>query len=357
MPTLYRRLLGLLPKIGVQVLDLGSGAAVVYRRGKRTRVPVGPAADLIARGSGRNEVTPLGPAADLIVRGSGRYVVTPVGPKAKADTWVVAREPSSPADAWGVVPFGESGGRLLVDETASAADERRFQLAAAEYLCTQHVTALLEKYAVNCVFDVGANTGQYGRRLRKLGYTGRIVSFEPTAAAFAKLERAAAKDDDWWVFNIGLGRADSAESIHVGWNTMNSLLPPSDYGKDRYLRFAKTDTEEIEIRRLDGMMDKALAGIADPRPYLKMDTQGYDLEVFAGAGERVTEFVGMQSEVAALRLYEGSPRMSESIATYEGSGFEITGMYPVTREATTARVVEFDCVMVRASAVPDTDSE
>lgn len=162
----------------------------------------------------------------------------------------------------------------------------------------------------------GANAGQYGRRLRKLGYTGRIVSFEPTADAFEKLERAAKKDDDWWVYNVGLGRADSAQSIHVGWNTMNSLLPPSDYGKDRYLRFAKTHTE------------------------------------FAGAGDRVADFVGMQSEVAALRLYEGSPRMAEAIATYEGGGFEISGMYPVTREETTGRVVEFDCVMVRADAVP-----
>lgn len=336
MATLYRRMLGLLPRIGVQTLDLGSGAAVLYRRGKRTRVPVGRTADLIARGS-------------------GEYAVTPVGAEAKADMWIVAREPSSPGDVWGSVAFGESGGRLLVDETASAADERRFQLAAAEYLCTQHVTALLAKYQVNCVFDVGANAGQYGRRLRKLGYTGRIVSFEPTADAFAKLERAAKKDDDWMVFNVGLGRADSAQSIHVGWNTMNSLLPPSDYGKDRYLRFAKTNTEEIEIRRLDGMMQKALDGIADPRPYLKMDTQGYDLEVFAGAGERIAEFVGMQSEVAALRLYEGSSRMNEAIATYEGSGFEISGMYPVTREASTARVVEFDCVMVRADAVPEED--
>jgi hypothetical protein len=44
--------------------------------------------------------------------------------------------------------------------------------------------------------------------------------------------------------------------------------------------------------------------------------------------------------------------MSESIATYEGSGFEISGMYPVTREESTGRVVEFDCVMVRADAVP-----
>ena len=48
-----------------------------------------------------------------------------------------------------------------------------------------------------------------------------------------------------------------------------------------------------------------------------MDTQGYDLEVFAGAGDRIGEFVGMQSEVAALRLYEGSPAMGVAVAAYE----------------------------------------
>ncbi|WP_435229121.1 FkbM family methyltransferase [Streptomyces sp. Tue6028] len=308
MPTLQRKLLGLLPRIGVRVLDLGSGAAVLYRRGERTRVPMGRGADLVLRGR---------------------------------------------AEGWKSVPLGDSGARLVLDETRAAADERRFQLAAASYLCGQHVTALLDRYEVNCVFDVGANAGQYGRQLRRLGYTGRIVSFEPTAEAFAKLSEAAEEDPDWWVYQVGLGREDATRSIHVGWNTMNSLLPPSDYGKDRYKRFARTRTEEIEIRRLDGMMDKALAGLGDPRPYLKMDTQGYDLEVFAGAGDRAGEFVGMQSEVATLRLYEGSPRMGEAIAVYEGSGFEITGMYPVSREAATGRVVEFDCVMVRAAAVPD----
>ncbi|WP_240634413.1 FkbM family methyltransferase [Streptomyces dengpaensis] len=294
----------------MRVLDLGSGAAVVYRRGERTRVPVGRGADLVLRGS---------------------------------------------AATWTNVPLGDTGARLILDEKATAADERRFQIAAARYLCGQHVAALLDRYEVNCVFDVGANSGQYGRQLRRLGYAGRIVSFEPTAEAFAKLHKSAEEDPDWWVYQIGLGREDATQSIHVGWNTMNSLLPPSDYGKDRYKRFAKTRTEDIEIRRLDGVMDKALAGIADPRPYLKMDTQGYDLEVFAGAGERVAEFVGMQSEVATLRLYEGSPRMNEAIAVYEESGFEITGMYPVSREAATGRVVEFDCVMVRAAAVPAAD--
>ncbi|MEU0782222.1 FkbM family methyltransferase [Streptomyces sp. NPDC006173] len=310
MATLHRKLLGLLPRIGVQVLDLGSGTALVYRRGVRRRVALGRGADLVL---------------------SGRTA------------------------AYRHVPLGDSGARLLLDERRTAGDERRFQLAAASYLCGQHVTALLDRYAVNCVFDVGANSGQYARQLRRLGYTGRIVSFEPTTETFGRLRKAAEGDPDWLVFQMGLGREDTSLSIHVDWKSMNSLLPPSDYGKGRYKRFATSRTEEIEVRRLDGMMDKALDGITEPRPYLKMDTQGYDLEVFAGAGDRVAEFVGMQSEVAALRLYEGSPRMDEAIALYEENGFEITGMYPVTREEATGRVVEFDCVMVRAAAAPRND--
>jgi hypothetical protein len=100
------------------------------------------------------------------------------------------------------------------------------------------------------------------------------------------------------------------------------------------------------------MLDEVLpAGLGERRLYLKMDTQGYDLEAFAGLGERVADFVGMQSEVAVLRIYEGMPRLTEAIETYEGAGFEITGMFPVTREDTTGRVLEFDCVLARAEAL------
>ena len=288
----------------------------------------------------------LGPGADLLTRDDGRYAVTGAG----KDTWVVAR--GKGLGRWKSVRLGDSGARLLFDERAGK-DERRLQLAAAEYLCTQHVAAMLDLYRVNCVFDVGANAGQYAGRLRRLGYTGRIVSFEPTADAFERLCTAAADDPEWHVHHLGLGREDTVSAIHTGWNTMNSLLPPSDYGRGRYQRFTRTRTEEIRIRRLDQVMDEALDGIDEPRPFLKMDTQGYDLEVFAGAGERTGDFVGLQSEVAVLRLYEGSPRMSEAVAAYEDSGFETTGLYPVTREAATGRVVEFDCVMMRAKAAPE----
>ncbi|MGW7643361.1 FkbM family methyltransferase [Streptomyces bobili] len=313
MQTLYRRLLRLMPRIGVQVTDIAPGTALVSRSATR-----------------------------LSVTGAGK------------GTWIVRRNKGGATPepgATSAVRLGETGAVLLMD-AAAGQDERKLQLAAAEYLCTQHVAAMLALYEANCVFDVGANNGQYARRLRRLGYTGRIVSFEPTSETFAKLEKAAERDPDWHVYRCGLGREETTAEIHTGWKTMNSLLGPSDYGKDRYSRFHTSDTEEIRIRRLDEVMDEALDGLADPRPYLKMDTQGYDLEVFAGAGKRVEEFVGMQSEVAVLRLYEGSPGMGEAVATYEAAGFGITGMYPVTREATTGRVIEFDCVLMRADAAP-----
>jgi FkbM family methyltransferase len=333
MQTLHRRLLRFLPRLGLQVTDLGPGSAVIARHG------------------GPYRATDVAPGTALLSRRGEPFTVTGVG----KDTWIVRRtRDGGPAEGTreGVVRLGDTGALLLLAHPEHR-NERLLQLAAAEFLCAQHVAAMLELYGVNCVFDAGAHTGQYAKRLRKAGYTGRIVSFEPTSAAFARLEQAAAKDHDWRVYRCGLGREETTGKIHTSWTTMNSLLPASEYGKGRYPRFRNSDTEEIPIRRLDEVMDEALEGLADPVPYLKMDTQGYDLEVFAGAGKRIADFVGLQSEVACLRLYDGSPTMAEAIAAYEAEGFDISGMYPVTREATTGRVVEFDCVMVRAEAAPE----
>lgn len=288
MATVFRKALAALPRMGVQVLDLGPGAAVVSRR--------------------------------------GGYTAT----KTSTGAWTVGtKQPSAPSDEWG-----------LHKKTASN-------------LCARHVAGLLANYEVNCVFDVGANKGQYGRQLREFGYRGRIVSFEPVPEALTALRKTAAQDKDWQVHPCALGREESVQTMNLGWKTMNSLLAPSAYGQQRYKRFAKAGTTtQVQLRRLDDVMEEALEGLADPRPFLKMDTQGFDMEVFAGAGQRIGEFVGMQSEVAALQLYEGSPHMTEAIAAYEDAGFEVTGMYPVTREAATGRVVEFDCTLARASAVP-----
>ena len=52
-----------------------------------------------------------------------------------------------------------------------------------------------------------------------------------------------------------------------------------------------------------------------------------------------------------MQIYEGMPRLPEALAVYEKAGLEVSAFYPVTRHARTGRVLEFDCVMVRADAV------
>ena len=243
-------------------------------------------------------------------------------------------------------------GATLVSRPRLAAREwMKHEKPIFEHLQSTQVPALLKMYGVTCVIDVGAHAGQYGERLRAGGYRGRIVSFEPTPDGFAQLERTASGDPNWTVHRLALGREDGSTTMNVVPGTLSSILPATRFGAGRYPKLQTPQEIEVEVRRLDGILDELLAGLKRPRPFLKLDTQGYDLDVFAGVGDRIAQFVGMQSEVALMPIYQGMPRMAEALAVYEEAGFEIAALYPVSRQTRTARVLEYDCVMVRASVL------
>jgi FkbM family methyltransferase len=221
----------------------------------------------------------------------------------------------------------------------------------SDYLAREHMSRLIRHLDINCVLDVGANVGQYAQQLRRGGYNGRVVSFEPVPAVADKLREAALDDPEWRVIECALGDADHEAEINVRPGTMSSLLPSSDFGKNWHDRLKVAEAQKISVRRLDGLFDEAVKGIDDPRVYLKLDTQGYDMQAFAGAGDRMKEIAGMQSEVACVPIYDGMPRLPDQIAAYEAAGFEITGMFPVTRHRASLRVIEFDVTMVRTDAL------
>jgi FkbM family methyltransferase len=254
-----------------------------------------------------------------------------------------------------VEPLASGGGTVL---PAEATDQELFDRHTAVYrrLVSEHVAHIVGSYDVNCVLDVGANKGQFARELRRSGYRGHIVSFEPVPDIFARLKRVAAGDAKWTVLPYALGREDGSIEMKVVFGTMSSALGPTDYGRQRYKRFRNITTVDVPLRRLDGLLDEIVPDeVSDPRWYLKLDTQGFDVEVFAGLGDRVTEIVAMQSEMALLSIYEGMPRLPAALETYEAAGFEVSGMFPVTREKDTGRVLEFDCVLVRADALEGDD--
>lgn len=241
----------------------------------------------------------------------------------------------------------------MFDPASARQHPGTFERALSDFVARRHITWLLRELRANVVLDVGANVGQYADRLRRNGYRGRIVSFEPVAHLSAALREKAATDDDWRVHDYALGEEEGEADINVVPGTMSSLLQASQFGKDWSGRLRQSHRETIRIRRLRDVLDEVTDGVADPRVYLKMDTQGFDLQTFRGAGDRVAELVGLQSEVSCVPIYDGMPRMAEQLTEYERAGFEITGMFPVSRDKPTLRVIEFDVVMIGPRALEE----
>jgi FkbM family methyltransferase len=213
----------------------------------------------------------------------------------------------------------------------------------------EHLRYLLVTLGINCVIDVGAHYGEFGWDLRRFaGYRGRIASFEPSSEAYEKLARRAAGDSEWRIANYALGIASDEKKINIIRATAaNSLLPPSQFGIDRLgTAIDIVGSEKVRVRTLDEMFDWCIDGIPEPRVYLKMDTQGYDLPVLHGARGIISRVLAMQSEVSVQPIYEGVPRMSEAIGYFESLGFRITGLFSIMR-ADDLSVIEYDCVLRR----------
>jgi FkbM family methyltransferase len=198
------------------------------------------------------------------------------------------------------------------------------------------------------VLDVGANRGQFGLGLRDLGYTGHIISFEPVAASLEALRTTAARHEPWKVFPYALGAREGTAEINVTENTVfSSLLTPDDKSLRRFPANRTERRETIEVKRLDQILDSCMNGIVCPHLYLKLDTQGFDLEVLRGAEAILPGVLALQTEVSFRNIYYAMHDFTESIAEFRSRGFEVVDFLPGMRDIDHLSAIEMDCVMVR----------
>jgi hypothetical protein len=106
----------------------------------------------------------------------------------------------------------------------------------------------------------------------------------------------------------------------------------------------------VEVRRLDSILDECLAGIDSPRLYLKLDTQGFDLEAFRGAEGVLDKILAAQTEVSFVPLYEGMPGWADSLKEFESLGFSVVDFMPVTRVSGDLLMMEMDCILAHLPA-------
>lgn len=212
------------------------------------------------------------------------------------------------------------------------------------YLDWAFLRDTLDAFEIDCVLDVGANVGQFAESLRRIGYRGWICSFEPVDEAYSSLHAAHGDDPHWLGYNYALGSQDERRILHVGAqesSAMSSFHTPRFDNEFRQV--------EIEVKRLDGVLDEVITAtsLSAPRVFLKMDTQGHDLEVIAGSTGCIDRILGLQSELSVEPLYEGVPHYLDALGSYEDLGFRLHRLEELWRDEQSLALIEMDCIMMK----------
>lgn len=204
---------------------------------------------------------------------------------------------------------------------------------------------VLQERSIAAVLDIGAHEGRYAQTLRRVGFDGRIISFEPAAPAYERLVAAASDDPLWSTRKVALGaNAGEAELFeYVEHTELTSLRRPSVHGE----AFGITDGRStvVAVDTLDNLFPSlgTPAGMA----FVKMDTQGHDADVIAGGAMTLRQVAALQVEVPTVGLYENAPSTTELLGAVFDLGFSLVGMFPVHVPRQDLIPVEFDGLFVR----------
>lgn len=211
-----------------------------------------------------------------------------------------------------------------------------------------HLRRFLSYFKIDCVFDVGANQGQYARRLRTIGFDGLILSFEPHPTAFEKLREVSAPDGNWMIYSNALSsQVRQLDFKIMAASQFSSLLAPDHSNTELFTDMNKVvRSVPITTATLNDLFPAMQAKFGFKRPFLKLDTQGHDVDVVKGGLQVADNFVGLQSELALTRLYEGAPTFEESLAFYRSLGFKLSSLVP-NNAGHFPDLVEVDCIMYR----------
>jgi FkbM family methyltransferase len=205
----------------------------------------------------------------------------------------------------------------------------------------------LQKFEIDLILDVGANTGQFASEIRQCGFAGRIVSFEPLSSAHAELMRTSAGDPMWDAYpRCALGDHEGEVEINIAGNSdSSSILPMLESHRSAAPQSAYQGKETVPIKTLDAVAGQYLK---DARAaFLKIDTQGFEWQVLDGARETLPHIKGIMVELSLIPLYEGQHLWRDVIDRLEAAGFTLWAFKPAFSDLSQGRTLQVDGVFYR----------
>jgi FkbM family methyltransferase len=203
-------------------------------------------------------------------------------------------------------------------------------------------------HAIDLIIDVGANAGQYASELFRAGFEGFIHSIEPQPEAHYNLKKAALGNDRWKVLEpLAAGDREGVVEMTVAGNSLSSSILPM---LPRHVQAAPDSAPVGHIQVPQRTIDQLFSGVLNSRStLLKIDTQGYEPQVLAGAKDTLKYCRLVQLELTLQPLYDGQQLWLDVMRSMTQSGFELWSMHPELCDPRTGQLLQLNGLFSRTS--------
>jgi FkbM family methyltransferase len=196
------------------------------------------------------------------------------------------------------------------------------------------------------LLDVGASNGDFAEKLRRLCGVKKALLIEPQPLRCEELHKRFHQQDFKVVCAAAANRRGTLEMEVLNWDYSSSILKVR---RDRPEVNASLDLGVREVLHcrvdtLDAFCTEKQ--FLDPVDLLKIDVQGAEHLVLAGAPELLKRTSAVWTEISFQRLYEGSAQIETIISVCRDNGFMLKNISEAFRGAN-GELLEADALFVK----------
>ena len=178
------------------------------------------------------------------------------------------------------------------------------------------------------IIDIGSNKGQFVMLIEQLFPNKIIHSFEPLVDPLTIQKKFFNYKKNIFFYNFALGSHRSIKEFFITNRMDSSSFFKVDTDKIKNDIFKIQDQKNIQIKTLDEVMDDKQ--ILEPI-LIKIDVQGFELEVLKGAEKILAKTNYLILEVSETEIYQNQPLSSEIITFLEDRNFKILNQTSKTK--------------------------
>ena len=192
------------------------------------------------------------------------------------------------------------------------------------HLDSLELLELLRSSPPRVIHDVGANVGTWTCLAKAIFPQAVVEAFEPLEAQGAAFTLRTANLAGVRLHPLALGPREGSVTLQVtDFPDATSVLPLSEEGR-RAFGVSPSETREVRMATLDGLIAE---GVVQPPDLIKLDVQGYEIEVLKGGDQALRGARAVLCEVSFRGFYQGQAEFAD-VPFLAARGFRLHAFGP-----------------------------